>query len=114
MLRVWRPWVCGSSRRQAAHEALRQADHLHLRRGGGMRRLLARMGFAFEDPQAEAAFLEQYVLRHRLAIQLLGVVSGLVTYAYTLLDQMLDPAHAEVSRLVRGLTLGFVVVMAGL
>jgi class 3 adenylate cyclase len=79
-----------------------------------MRQLLVRTGFAFEDPQDEASFLDRYVLRHRLAIQLLGLLLGLVMFGYTLLDQLLDPASAHDSRLYRGLTLGFIVAMAAL
>lgn len=79
-----------------------------------MRSALVRAGLAFEDPQAEARFVERYILRDRLAIQALTLACGVIFYIFFLWDRLIDPVHWQSAHLIRGAIVTPVIWACGL
>lgn len=66
-----------------------------------LRSLLERYGLGFADPELEAAFKDEYALRHIPIYQAVILVAGFATYAFVPWDRAIDPENWRFGQAIR-------------
>jgi adenylate cyclase len=66
-----------------------------------MKNLLVRLGLAFADNAQERAFADRYVRLSLSNIQVYALLGGVCFYSFHLLDELIDPVHADLAHRIR-------------
>ena len=63
--------------------------------------MFVRLGLRFADPVEERAFADRYVRLSLTNIQVYALLGGVCFYSFHLLDQLIDPVHADLAHHIR-------------
>jgi hypothetical protein len=89
-----------------------QKNHSHLFGLDSVRELLIHLNLRFADSSEEQSFFESFAFTYRPLLQCIFISGGMLAYVFFIWDQIIDPAHASATHLIRGLGLTPIICLA--